>query len=333
MIANRLKDCFYIINNKRESIFNFEVSSISILKYRDIYAFYSNVSHSVLFLNHTGQKVFEYVSASLTNVYKVYQLTSDIVVLELGVDFESRDFDNNLRKNIIINISTNKIVKQGIQEYDKDVSIICDAMLFELPKSYKFKEYDWQSDVKTVALKVPSIKYTVIKPYYDDDEKVVYHKHVEFCDFHGDVVLRTDYSEISEQTDGFYLIAKQPQNHKYDLYGILDESFQELLPCLYPKLTIREKQILIEHPNWWEDWENSILDLTSKRFIAKNKKGLSVLLPYTYSSCYEGIEHINNNNLLTAYRYDQEGRYCKGIIDKDGNELLLTSSTCHPKII
>lgn len=121
-------------------------------------------------------------------------------------------------------------------------------MLFELPKSYKFKEYDWQSDVKTVALKVPSIKYTVIEPDYDDDEKVVYHKHVDFCDFHGDVVLRTDYSEISEQTDGFYLIAKQPQNHNYDtVYGVLDESFQEFLPCLYPKLTIREKQILIEH--------------------------------------------------------------------------------------
>lgn len=321
LIANRLKNCFYIINNKRESIFYFEVSSISILKYRDIFAYYNNESNSVLFLNYTGQKVFEYTCDELSNIYEIYQLTSDIVVLELGVDFEYRDFNNNLRKNIIINISTNKIVKQGTQEYDKDISIICDAILFELPKSYKFKEYDWQSDVKTVALKVPSIKYTVIEPDYDDDEKVVYHKHVEFCDFHGDVVLRTDYSEISQQTDGFYLIAKQPQNHNYDtVYGVLDESFQEFLPCLYPKLTIREKQILIEHPNC-SDWEESILDLTSKRFIAKNKKGSSVLLPYTYCSCYEGIKGIDNN-LLTAYRYDQEGRYCKGIVDKDGNELL-----------
>lgn len=263
LIANQLKDCFYIINNKRESIFNFEVSSISILKHRDIYAFHNNESNSVLFLNYTGQKVFEYACDELSNIYEVYQLTSDIVVLELGVDFESRDFDNNLRKNIIINISTNKIVKQGTQKYDKDISIICDPMLFELPKSYKFKEYDWQSNDKTVALKVPSIKYTVIESDYDDDKNVVFHKYVEFCDFHGDVVLRTDYSEISEQIGEFYLIAKQPQNHNYDtLYGILDASFQEFLPCLYPKLTIREKQILIEKPNW-SDWEDSILVFAS----------------------------------------------------------------------
>lgn len=45
------------------------------------------------------------------------------------------------------------------------------------------------------------------------------------------------------------------------------------------------------------------------------------MLPYTYSSCYEGIENVDNS-LLTAYRYNREGRYCKGIIDKDGNELL-----------
>lgn len=31
---------------------------------------------------------------------------------------------------------------------------------------------------------------------------------------------------------------------------------------------------------------------------------------------------MNNNNLLTACRYDEKGRFCKGIIDKDGNELL-----------
>ena len=319
LIANRLNDSFYIINNKRETIFHFEVHNISIMKYRDIFAFYNNESNSVFFLNYTGKKVFEYACDELSNIYEIYQLTSDIVVFELGVNFESRDFNNNLRKNLIINISTNKIIKQGTQKYDEDISIICDAMLFELPKSYEFKRL---SDVETVALKVPSIKYTVIEPNYDDDEKVVYQKHVEFCDFHGNIILRTDYSEISEQTDGFYLISKEPHNHKYNtVYGVLDESFQQFLPCVYPKLTIRGKNIRIEQP-YWSDTEDSILDLTNKRFIEKNKNGTSILLPYTYSSCDNDIKGIKNNTLLKAYRYDEKGRNCVGIIDKDGNELL-----------
>ncbi len=319
LIANRTKECFYIINNERHIVSNFKVSSISILKFRDIYAYFCDECNSVVFLNFSGEIIFEYKIENYSSLYNVHQLTTDIVFLELAVDFECHDFDNNLHKNIILNISINKVVKQGIQEYDKDKSILCNTTLFDLPKLFKNENRVWSAP-EYLTIKIPTIKYTVIEPDYDNNDKVIYHKHVEFCDYLGNVVLRTDYSEISEQTDGYYFAEWQPQGRNNILYGILDESFQEFLPCLYPKLTIKEKQILIEKPNW-SDWEDSILDLTSKRFIAKNKKGLSVLLPYTYSSCYEGIKGVDNN-LLTAYRYDQEGRCCKGIIDKDGNELL-----------
>lgn len=319
LIANWERKRFYIINNDRETIFQCEESSISILKYRDVYAFYCSESNSVQFINFAGKKVFEYTCKSFNSVYEIYQLTPDIVSLEVAADFECRDFDNNLRKNIIINISTNQIVKQGTFEYDNDKSIICNAMLFELPKTFKYKRYSWMSE-ESVTLKIPTIKYTVVEPDYDDNDKVVYHKHVEFCDFLGNIVLCTDYSEISGQVDGFYLVERQPLRNGNTVYGILDDTFQEFLPCLYPELTIRDKQILIEHPNW-SDWEDSILDQSSKRFIAKNKKGRTILLPYTYSSCSEGIKDIESN-LLEAHRYDQNGKYCKGIIDADGTELL-----------
>lgn len=324
LIANRKDNKFFIVNSKKEVINTIDSNRLSLLESSGYYVYSCEDSDSILVLDYSGRKIYDYLPESNYGFVDAHEISSSIVVFDFYTDFYDQDFNScKFYKSVVINITTNQVLKHGTKEYDRDKTIICDASAFELPFEKK-NENDFYSratkEITTILL--PVIKYTVVEPDYDEDGKVAYHKHIEFCDYRGNVILQTEYSTISNRIDGFYLIARQTQVDKDTVYGILDSAFKVFLPCQYPKLTIRNQQIIIEQPNW-SNWQNFILDFQSKRFIAQKKnESKSFMLPFTYSGCSEGIDGLDNSNLLTSYRYNQEGMYCKGIINYDGDELL-----------
>lgn len=320
LIANSKTNCFYIVNSQKEVVRNIEIDRISLLESRDFYVYGKEDSKSILVLDYSGQIIYDYTCESSYSFIEAHLISRYIISFEFYPNFDCCEFYNNdLHKSVVINIATKQILKEGTTtDYDEDETIICDVTSFKFPIYVRNdKVSDCFKEKEQIPPKFSIIKYTVVEPNFDDNGKVVYLRHIELCDYLGNLILKTDYSEILLLDNGMYLVRKNFADKS--VYGILDEWFNVFLPCVFPELSIKNNSILIEGSNWTES-EDCILDVSSKRFRMTKKNGETILLPYLYSSCHEN-ERINGK-ILIGNRYDEFGRYCYGIIDSDGNEIL-----------
>lgn len=330
LIYNEKSQIFYILNKVKESIVSIKTSNLIVPKFRNIIVYYDDKIDSVCVVDYSGKSLFVLNNDFTYSFKTAYQISNYILCLEFQSLFQEREFNNEYcNKCIVVNIPNKEVLVQGeyVEGYDK--TVINDVSYFELPTILPNKNINhWSLDdiikqSKTQFIQV--IKYTVVEPCFDNDDKVIYKRHIEFCDFCGNIVKRTEYSEINELQDGFYIV-KKDASYNYDCsnnlyYGLLNSHFEPFLPCCFPKFIREGKTFKIEEPSW-SDWSSIELDFSSKRFIAKNKNGKSILLPYEYCSCDNEYIPNTNNKLLFAYKYNEDGEYCKGIINATGEELI-----------
>lgn len=334
LICNNKSNDFYILNKAKEIIVSIKTHNLLVSRFRNIIVYYDNKIDSVCIVDYAGRTLFVLNNGFTSSFQTAYQISHYILCLEFKPLFEEREFNRKYYKNkcIVFNIPNKEILVQGesVEGYDK--TVITDVSYFELPTILPNKNGNpWSSNnikQKIQTQFIPVIKYTVVEPCFDNDDNVIYKRHVEFCDFCGNIVKRTEYSEISELQDGFYIV-KKDASYNYDFsylsnnlyYGLLNSHFEPFLPCCFPQFIREGKTIKIEVSSW-SDWLSIELDFSSKRFIAKNKNGESILLPYEYCSCNNEYIPNTNNKLLFAYKYNENGEYCTGIISATGEELL-----------
>lgn len=322
LICNKLSRIYYILNKQKEPIVTINNSYLTILEHRDMIVYFDNELNAVCILDFAGKKLLSINDECVSTFKSAHQISNYIICLEFRPFFEEREFDNEYcSKCIVINISNHEIILQGkyINGYDK--SVIADASYFDFP--IMLSNRNWAS-YRNYALEkqlIPTIKFTLVEPSFNDNYEVEYNRHVEFCDFYGNIIKKTEFSEISNQYNRFYIVKKDGHNKHDNTYGVLDSFLEPFLPCCFPKLILEDDIIKIEEPSW-TDWIGKELNIASKRFCAKRKNGDSILLPYLYCSCDKEYIATENNNLLFAYKYNEIGEYCKGIINTKGDEVL-----------
>lgn len=325
LICNIQSKKYYILNKKKERIVTISSYSLTILEHRNLIAYYDSEIYEVRIVDFAGKKLFSIDSEFASTFKSAHQISEYIICLEFMPNFEEDQYNKNgyynscYNKCIVLNISNNEIILEGkcVDGYDRYV--VSEASYFEFPIMLPQKSNFGYTDSNVMQL-IPVIKYTLVEPNVDDEYKVEYNRHVEFCDFYGNVVKRTEFSEISDQQNCFYIVEKDGHNNHDCTYGILDSLLHQFLPCCFPKLIIEDGIIKIEEPSW-SDWISKELNIASKRFLAKRKNGESILLPYLYCSCDEKC--INeNDNIFFAYKYNEIGEFCKGIINTKGDEIL-----------
>ena len=324
LICNRQLQNYYILNKEKKRLATINNSNITILEQRDKIAYFDNELDAVCVLDFAGKRLLSINDEFASTFKSAHQISNYIISFEFLPSFEDKEFSNEFcRKCVVINIANNEIILQGecINHYDK--SVVADASYFEIPVMFPKKEWNPNLGYIKVNKKqlMPAIKFTLVEPYFNDYNEVEYNRHIEFCDFYGNIVKRTEFSEISNQQSGFYVVKKDGHNHHDCTYGVLDSLLQPLLPCCFPILIIEDDIIKMEEPSW-ADWVSKELNITSKRFLAKRKNGDSILLPYLYCSCDKDYLSVKNSKLLFAYKYNEKGEYCTGIIDTKGDEVL-----------
>lgn len=328
LICNEQSRSYYILNKKKEHIVTISSYCLVILEHRDLIAYFDSEIREVRVLDFAGKELFSIKSEFASTFKSAHQISDYIICLEFMSHFEEDEYNKNYYNNsynkcIVLNISNNEIILQGeyIDGYDKFV--VSEASYFELPNMLSKKEWKpnlGYTDADVMQL-IPVLKYTLVEPYVDDEYKVEYNRHVEFCDFYGNVIKRTEFSEISDRQNCFYIVEKDGHNNHDRTYGVLDSLLNPILPCCFPNLKIEEDLIKIEVASW-SDCLTKDLDITSKRFLVKWKNGKSILLPYLYCSCDEECISNDCDNLFFAYKYNERGEYCQGIINAKGDEIL-----------
>lgn len=320
LIYNKQSRIYYILNKRKDHIVTIISSWLTILEHRDIIVYFDNELNAVCILDFTGKKLLSINDEFASTFKSAHQISDYIISLDFQPLFEERKFNNEyFSKCIVINISNNEIILQGeyIDGYDK--SVVTDVSYFEYPVMLPKKERNYVESIEKQL--IPAIKFTLVEPSFNDNDEVEYNRHVGFCDFYGNIIKNTDFSVISNQYNGYYIVEKGGNNNYDKTYGILDSLLEPFLPCCFPKLIIENDIIKIEEPSW-ADWISKELNITSKRFLAKRKNGDSILLPYLYCSCDKEYLSVENNKLLFAYKYNEKGEYCTGIIDTKGDEVL-----------
>lgn len=326
LIFNIQSEKYYILNKKKERIVTISSYSLTILEHRNLIAYYDSEIYEVRIVDFAGKKLFSIDSEFASTFKSAHQISEYIICLEFMPNFEENQYNKNgyynscYNKCIVLNISNNEIILEGecVDGYDRYV--VSEASYFELPIMLPQKSNFGYNDSNVMQL-IPVIKYTLVEPNVDDEYKVEYNRHVEFCDFYGNVVKRTEFSEISDQQNCFYIVEKDGHNSHDRTYGVLDSLLNPILPCCFPRLIIEDDIIRIEVSSW-SDWISIDLDIASKRFLAKRKNGDSILLPYLYYSCDEKYIAPESDRLLFAYKYNEIGEHSQGIINTNGDEIL-----------
>lgn len=322
LICNKQSRIYYILNKRKDHVATICNSCLTILEHRDMIVYFDNKLNAVCILDFTGKKLLSINEEFASTFKSAHQISDYIICIEFQPLFEERKFNNEYcSKCIVINISNNEIILQGeyIDGYDK--SVVTDASYFDFPVILPNKSWaPYRNDVPKKQL-IPTIKFTLIEPEFNNNHEIEYNKHVEFCDFYGNIIKATEFSVISNQYNCFYIVEKEGLNNHDKTYGILDSLLEPFLPCCFPKLIVENNIIKIEEPSW-TDWSSKELDIVSKRFLAKRKNGESILLPYLYCSCDKEYLSSENDKLLFAYKYNEAGEYCKGIINTKGDEVL-----------
>lgn len=330
LICNEQSKIYSILNKKKELIVTISSYCLVILEHRDLIAYFDSEIHEVCVLDFAGKKLFSIDSEFASTFKSAHQISDYIICLKFMPHFEEDQYNKNgyynsyYNKCIVLNISNNEIILEGECIDGDDRYVVSEASYFELPIMLPQKEWKpnlGYTDVDVMQL-IPTIKYTIVEPNIDDEYKVEYNRHVEFCDFYGNVVKRTEFSEISDQQNCFYIVGKDGHNNHYRrTYGVLDSLLNPILPCCFPSLIIEKGIIKIEEFSG-SDWISRELDIASKRFLARSKNGDTILLPYLYCSCDEECIAAKSDRLLFAYKYNEIGEYCQGIIDTKGDEIL-----------
>lgn len=317
LICNVQTDKCYILDKSKQTKAIFSTYNLFVPKFRNIIVYYDSELNSIRVIDYAGKTLYTFDGEFVYSFESAHQISHDFVVLEFNPSFEDEMFNNcGFRKCIVINISNKEVVLQGKFADGYDETIISEVSYFELFTLIPNENAkDWNlGNIKEQKFLIPVIKYTVVEPTYDENDDVKYKQNVEFCDFCGNIVKHTEFSEISEGQNGYYIVKKD------DLHGVIDMSFNSFLPCCFPKLIFEGNTIKKEEPHW-SDWLNMELDFSNRRLIAKKKNGESILLPYGYCSC--DSKYISStNDILFAYKYNKNGERCTGIINTNGEELV-----------
>lgn len=322
LICNEQSRIYYILNKRKESIVTISNNCLTILEHRNMIVYFDNELNAVCILDFTGKKVFSINDEFASTFKSAHQISDYIICIEFRPFFEESEFRNEYcNKCIVINISNNEILLQGeyIDGYDK--SVVADASYFDFPVMLPNRSRVPCRNNAPKKQLISTIKFTLIEPYFNNNYKAEYNRHVVFCDFYGNIIKSTEFSEINNQHNCFYIVKKDGHNNHDNIYGVLDSFLEQFLPCCFPKLIIENDIIKIEEPSW-TDWISKELNIANKRFLVKRKNGDPILLPYLYCSCDKEYISTENNNLLFAYKYNEMGEYCKGIINTKGDEVL-----------
>lgn len=314
LICNKQTDKYYIIDKDKQIKKTIDTNCLSVPKFRNIIVYYDRKRNLVRIINYAGKLLYTFDSNFVNLFESASQISNDLVCLEFYPTFECDDFENYLyHKCVVVNIPNEKVILQGKWHGNFDENIISEVSYFEFPILLPKGDLGF----------VPAIKYTVVEPAYDDNDNVIYKQNVEFCDFCGNVIKRTEYSEVSNLQNGccfdYYIVKKRIYNDCNDyLYGILDHKFDTILPCYFPRLINN----IIKIDELHSSRLCCELDRFDKRFLAKKENGDTIRLPYMYYSCDNEYISNTNNKMLFAYKYDDKGRHCTGIINDKGEELL-----------
>lgn len=94
-------------------------------------------------------------------------------------------------------------------------------------------------------------KYTICNRLCNNGfvEYWVYEKLIGYLDITGCEVLKPTYTQIGDFIDGYAIVAKTSYDYDYEgcerkrhIYGVIDSSFQEIIPCVFNSI-VYEKEL------------------------------------------------------------------------------------------
>ena len=327
-IYNEASDTIYFFNMSKEKVASLELDKdydslkykVRILKTSNLLAFPDYKNNCICFINYKGNKIKNLFLPSVEYLRDIHQLSEDLIVIDYFL-YGNNDPDlpsDKFYKSEVYNLSDDSCILKK-EDSDYSDSIITNVSLFLLPcKINNLKASEWDRN-KTAIHKVPVIKYSVIEPIYSYNEQIKFQTVTKFCDFIGNHIKDTPYSDISPYGD-FYLTSCHFPSLSQELYGILDQNFEELLPCLFRELSIDGNKIWIPQSDC-SDILSEVLDLKTKRFELIFKSGDKILLPFGFS--YASLNKFKDcPRLLKGYTKSESGDNLCGIIDIDGEVVL-----------
>ena len=323
LVCNSKTDSFYILKENNTIIKTFDTCDIFISPLRNYICHndYEGESPVVKIFNYAGEWLMDF-NIDHSYLLSLNQVNDDILCLQFAPYFDDRDFNKKeYFQTYVINIPQKHILMQGDFKDGYDDSLLSNVTYFELPFKIpqRFCSYGSQ---EFYTMYVPCLKCTVSEPYYGRDDEKRFTNKIYFSDFLGNKFKETNYAEISNLTNGYYIVKIDGFEKNIDLYGVLDSNFESFLPCNFPELKFDGDKIMRSNPSW-SFWQDFPLDFKTKRFLAKRQHpDFEILLPYLYYSCKHEFIPNTDNSLLFAYKYTDAGEQMKGIIDMEGNEIL-----------
>lgn len=87
LIANRKDNKFFIVNSKKEVINTIDSNRLSLLESSGYYVYSCEDSDSILVLDYSGRKIYDYLPESNYGFVDAHEISSSIVVFDFYTDF------------------------------------------------------------------------------------------------------------------------------------------------------------------------------------------------------------------------------------------------------
>ena len=159
-------------------------------------------------------------------------------------------------------------------------------------------------------------KYTICNRLCNNGfvEYWVYEKLIGYLDITGCEVLKPTYTQIGDFIDGYAIVAKTSYDYDYEgcerkrhIYGVIDSSFQEIIPCVFNSIVYEKELGLFKTDLGYKTSDGRfIVDVEGKKLFVSSK--------------YKYCESFHDDCAIAVQVVDNHTRY--GLINKKAEDIL-----------